>query len=191
MTLRMWIKTCGCTMFSHSLLLVIFSHSFFDLFYFHFFSIPLSRRVGLVWHVFFLQLAKVCEPDGHLLLCKVQWFVLIPLALLHSSTVPSHLFFFFFLIHSFSHTHVHILISGMWGDQRCLNDLQYICKRTNTSVVKPPVPPPPSVQYGGCPRGWIPFVNKVSSRTAFCCWHVEYAHWEGREYYPVLKLHVW
>ncbi|XP_059811722.1 C-type mannose receptor 2 isoform X1 [Hypanus sabinus] len=51
-------------------------------------------------------------------------------------------------------------VKGVWGDQRCLNDLQYICKRTNTSVIKPPVLPLPSVQYGGCPKGWIPFVNK-------------------------------
>ncbi|XP_041029396.1 C-type mannose receptor 2 isoform X1 [Carcharodon carcharias] len=48
----------------------------------------------------------------------------------------------------------------VWGDQRCLNGLQYICKRTNSSVVKPPLPPPPSAHSGGCPRGWTPFVNK-------------------------------
>ncbi|XP_043530575.1 C-type mannose receptor 2-like [Chiloscyllium plagiosum] len=48
----------------------------------------------------------------------------------------------------------------VWGDQRCLNDLQYICKRTNSSMVKPPLPSPPSTHSGGCPRGWTPFASK-------------------------------
>eukprot|EP00062_Callorhinchus_milii_P021283 gi/632977849/ref/XP_007905576.1/ PREDICTED: C-type mannose receptor 2-like [Callorhinchus milii] len=46
-----------------------------------------------------------------------------------------------------------------WGDQKCLTDLQYVCKRTNVSSVVPPLPPPPSVS-GGCPGGWTPFLNK-------------------------------
>ncbi|XP_072343073.1 C-type mannose receptor 2 isoform X1 [Scyliorhinus torazame] len=67
----------------------------------------------------------------------------------------------------------------VWGDQRCLNNLQYICKRTNSSVVKPPLPPPPSAHSGGCPRGWTPFVNKCFQVRGYS--KVDRANWiEGK-----------
>ncbi|XP_075033477.1 C-type mannose receptor 2 [Mixophyes fleayi] len=47
-----------------------------------------------------------------------------------------------------------------WGDQKCITALPYICKRSNNSAPSPTLPPlsPPSV--GGCPKGWLPFMNK-------------------------------
>lgn len=51
-------------------------------------------------------------------------------------------------------------VRGDWGDQKCITALPYICKRTNTTVLPPTLPPlsPPSV--GGCPKTWLPFMNK-------------------------------
>uniref|UniRef100_A0A8D0H0A0 Mannose receptor C-type 2 n=1 Tax=Sphenodon punctatus TaxID=8508 RepID=A0A8D0H0A0_SPHPU len=46
-----------------------------------------------------------------------------------------------------------------WGDQKCHTALPYICKRSNSTSVKPSPPPMPTT--GGCPQGWIPFINKV------------------------------
>uniref|UniRef100_A0A8C0IKA8 C-type mannose receptor 2 n=1 Tax=Chelonoidis abingdonii TaxID=106734 RepID=A0A8C0IKA8_CHEAB len=48
-----------------------------------------------------------------------------------------------------------------WGDQKCLTALPYICKRSNTTAVKPSLPPLPAPVPGGCARGWVPFINKV------------------------------
>lgn len=46
-----------------------------------------------------------------------------------------------------------------WGDQRCLTALPYICKRSN--VTKETQPPDlPTTALGGCPSGWIQFLNK-------------------------------
>ncbi|MGH0131417.1 UNVERIFIED_CONTAM: hypothetical protein FKN15_046470, partial [Acipenser sinensis] len=50
--------------------------------------------------------------------------------------------------------------SEEWGDQKCFTDLPYICKRTNTSSQITPLPPAPTPGPGGCPKGWIPFINK-------------------------------
>ncbi|XP_073463770.1 C-type mannose receptor 2 [Aquarana catesbeiana] len=51
-------------------------------------------------------------------------------------------------------------VRGEWGDQKCITALPYVCKRTNTTVPPPTLPPlsPPSV--GGCPKTWLPFMNK-------------------------------
>ncbi|KAM5136029.1 C-type mannose receptor 2 [Mantella aurantiaca] len=51
-------------------------------------------------------------------------------------------------------------VRGEWGDQKCITALPYICKRTNITVTSPTLPPlsPPSV--GGCPKTWLPFMNK-------------------------------
>ncbi|XP_041087362.1 C-type mannose receptor 2 isoform X1 [Polyodon spathula] len=50
--------------------------------------------------------------------------------------------------------------SEEWGDQKCFTDLPYICKRTNTSSQISPLPPAPTPAPGGCPKGWLPFINK-------------------------------
>ncbi|XP_043911150.1 C-type mannose receptor 2 [Protopterus annectens] len=47
-----------------------------------------------------------------------------------------------------------------WGDQKCQTGLPYICKRTNATMVKPPLPSPPYSVSGGCPSGWIAFIDK-------------------------------
>nr|XP_025041736.1 C-type mannose receptor 2 [Pelodiscus sinensis] len=50
-----------------------------------------------------------------------------------------------------------------WGDQKCLTALPYICKRSNTTALKPSLPPVPAPVPGGCAWGWIPFLNKCFS----------------------------
>uniref|UniRef100_H3A816 C-type mannose receptor 2 n=1 Tax=Latimeria chalumnae TaxID=7897 RepID=H3A816_LATCH len=47
-----------------------------------------------------------------------------------------------------------------WSDQKCITDLPYICKKTNITTIKPPLPPPPFPVSGGCPKGWISFIHK-------------------------------
>ncbi|XP_068118077.1 C-type mannose receptor 2 isoform X2 [Hyperolius riggenbachi] len=51
-------------------------------------------------------------------------------------------------------------VRGEWGDQKCITALPYICKRTNSTAPAPTLPPlsPPSA--GGCPKTWLPFMNK-------------------------------
>ncbi|XP_053309219.1 C-type mannose receptor 2 isoform X2 [Spea bombifrons] len=54
---------------------------------------------------------------------------------------------------------VYMTASRDWSDQKCLTALPYICKRSNTTVPRPTLPPLlPS--GGGCPKGWLPFLNK-------------------------------
>uniref|UniRef100_A0A8C5WA99 Mannose receptor C-type 2 n=1 Tax=Leptobrachium leishanense TaxID=445787 RepID=A0A8C5WA99_9ANUR len=48
---------------------------------------------------------------------------------------------------------------GDWGDQKCITALPYICKRSNITVSQPTLPPLVNLG-GGCPRGWLPFLNK-------------------------------
>uniref|UniRef100_A0A8C8VHM8 Mannose receptor C type 2 n=1 Tax=Pelusios castaneus TaxID=367368 RepID=A0A8C8VHM8_9SAUR len=50
-----------------------------------------------------------------------------------------------------------------WGDQKCPTALPYICKRSNTTAVKPSLPPLPTTVTGGCAPGWIPFIHKCFS----------------------------
>ncbi|XP_053574403.1 C-type mannose receptor 2 [Bombina bombina] len=47
-----------------------------------------------------------------------------------------------------------------WGDQKCVTALPYICKRSNDTVPQPPVPSISPPTAGGCPRSWLPFLNK-------------------------------
>ncbi|XP_069094090.1 C-type mannose receptor 2 isoform X2 [Pleurodeles waltl] len=47
-----------------------------------------------------------------------------------------------------------------WGDQKCLTSLPYICKRRNSTAVKPTLSTVPRPSGGVCPRGWLPFLNK-------------------------------
>ncbi|XP_063816089.1 C-type mannose receptor 2 [Pseudophryne corroboree] len=47
-----------------------------------------------------------------------------------------------------------------WGDQKCITALPYICRRSNISVPVPTLPPLPPTTVGGCPKGWLPFMNK-------------------------------
>ncbi|KAG7492263.1 hypothetical protein MATL_G00012690 [Megalops atlanticus] len=46
-----------------------------------------------------------------------------------------------------------------WGDQKCMTDLPYVCKRVNVTATLPPTPASP-VPPGGCPDGWTPFLSK-------------------------------
>ncbi|KAM4622511.1 C-type mannose receptor 2 [Discoglossus pictus] len=47
-----------------------------------------------------------------------------------------------------------------WGDQKCVTALPYICKRSNVTSLLPPTPSLSPPAAGGCPRGWLPFLNK-------------------------------
>lgn len=56
---------------------------------------------------------------------------------------------------------VYTMPNREWGDQKCITALPYICKRGNGSTTPPPtLPPLPSPNAGGCPKGWLPFLNK-------------------------------
>ncbi|XP_069808937.1 C-type mannose receptor 2 isoform X1 [Dendropsophus ebraccatus] len=56
---------------------------------------------------------------------------------------------------------VYTMVNREWGDQKCITALPYICKRVNGSTATPPtLPPLPSPNAGGCPKGWLPFLNK-------------------------------
>ncbi|KAG8446993.1 hypothetical protein GDO86_014439 [Hymenochirus boettgeri] len=47
-----------------------------------------------------------------------------------------------------------------WGDQKCDTALPYICKRSNSTLPIPTTPTIPPINKGGCPRSWLPFLNK-------------------------------
>ncbi|OCT62260.1 C-type mannose receptor 2 isoform X2 [Xenopus laevis] len=49
---------------------------------------------------------------------------------------------------------------GDWGDQKCDTALPYICKKINNTLPVPTTPPIPTNTGGGCPRSWLPFLNK-------------------------------